>query len=144
MKNSLSPLRIPPLKNHHTYPTPARKILLPKKKISVYFLKPTTYVYNGKSLKHAAPAPGAVGGQVIPRDIVIRLLTMQNKMNITKFGSDDFGQKGTLEGARDPPIFWSIKKCTTAFNYRSNEPSSDLLGSLVRYDHPWKKRRKNK
>ena len=31
-------------------------------------------------------------------------------------------------------------KNTKAFNFRSNEPSPDGIGPLVRYDHPWEKK----
>ena len=41
-------------------------------------------------------------------------------------------------------IFWSVKKGTRTFNFRSNEPSHDNLGPLGRYDHPWEKKTKTK
>ena len=44
-----------------------------------------------------------------------------------------------------PTVFWSLKKRTSTFNFRQNEPSRDILGPLDRYDHPWKKQQqKNK
>ena len=33
-------------------------------------------------------------------------------------------------------FFWSLKKGTINFNFRSNEPSRDILEPLGRYDHP--------
>ena len=50
----------------------------------------------------------------------------------------------SLGGASYPPVFWSLKKGTRTVDFRSNEPSPDLLGLLVRYNHPWEKRIKKK
>jgi hypothetical protein len=37
-------------------------------------------------------------------------------------------------------FFWSLKKGTRTFNFRSNEPSYDILVLLDLYDHPWEKK----
>jgi hypothetical protein len=39
--------------------------------------------------------------------------------------------------------FWPLKKSTRTFNFSSNEPSPDVLRPLVRYNHLWKKQKKN-
>ena len=36
-----------------------------------------------------------------------------------------------------------LKKGTRTFNFNLNEPSPDILGTLSRYDHPWKKTNKH-
>ena len=41
-------------------------------------------------------------------------------------------------------FFWSLTKGTRTFNFRYIEPSRDILGPLSRYDHPWKKKDKQK
>jgi hypothetical protein len=38
--------------------------------------------------------------------------------------------------------FWSLKKGTKTFYLRSNDRFPDFLGSLVRYDCPWKNKNK--
>ena len=59
-------------------------------------------------------------------------------MAISKFLSDDFGEKiGVGGGAVALQSFWSLKKGTKTFNFHSNAPSPDLLGSLFQYDQPW-------
>ena len=70
---------------------------------------------------------------------------MLNKMAISKFSSDDFGKKmsvGRDLGALQ--FFWSLKKGTRTFHFRSNEPSRKILGPLGWYDHPWEKEKKKK
>ena len=67
---------------------------------------------------------------------------MLNKMAISEFWSDYLG-KNEREGPRCPLIFfWSLKKGTRTFHFRSNEPSRKILGTLGRYDHPWEKENK--
>ena len=39
-------------------------------------------------------------------------------------------------------FFWSLKKCTERFNFRSNELFRDILGPLGRHDRPWGKKRR--
>ena len=69
---------------------------------------------------------------------------MLNKMAISKFLLGDFGEKNERgRGPSCPPIFWSLKKGTRTFNFRSNETSHDILGLLDRYDRPWGKKTKN-
>ena len=68
---------------------------------------------------------------------------MLNKMAISKFLSGDFGKKMSMGGGLVAlHFFWSLKKGTRTFNFRSNEPSHDILGPLGRYDHPWGKEKK--
>jgi len=40
-------------------------------------------------------------------------------------------------------LFWSLKKGSITFNISLNEPSSDTLGPLDRYNHPWGKNKIN-
>ena len=40
-------------------------------------------------------------------------------------------------------FFWSLKKSTITFSFRSNEPSCNILGPLGQYDHPRKKKTKH-
>ena len=48
------------------------------------------------------------------------------------------GRKGHGRGM-EYLYFLSLKKHTRTFNFRLNEPSLNILGPLVRFDHPWKK-----
>ena len=57
------------------------------------------------------------------------------KISIGQF----WGKRGWGRGPSCPPIFLSIEKGPRTFNFRSNEPSHDILGPLGRCDHPWKK-----
>ena len=41
-------------------------------------------------------------------------------------------------------FFWSLKKGTRTFYFRSNEPSRKILGPLGRYNHPWEKEKNKK
>ena len=52
----------------------------------------------------------------------------------------DFGEKG----AWPSNLFGHLKKGTRTFDYGSNEPSIDLLGSLAPYDQPLEKQKDNK
>jgi len=50
------------------------------------------------------------------------------------------GENERVMGPTCPLIFfWSLKKGTRAFNFRSNEPSCDILGP---HDHSWEKNNK--
>ena len=64
---------------------------------------------------------------------------MLKKMAISKLWSEDFEKKWVWKGAYYPIIFWLLKKYTIIFNFRSNEPSPEILGPLGQYGHPWKK-----
>ena len=44
------------------------------------------------------------------------------------------------EGLDALQYFWSLRKGTRTFNFRSNEPSRKILGPLFRNDQPWKKK----
>ena len=69
---------------------------------------------------------------------------MLNKMAISEFWSDYFGKKMSLGGGLGAlRFFWSLKKGTRTFHFRSNEPSRKILGPLGWYDHPWEKEKKN-
>ena len=59
---------------------------------------------------------------------------MLNKMAISKFWSDDFGKNGHGRGPSCPSIFGHLKRALELFNFRSNEPSRDILKPLDRYD----------
>ena len=62
-------------------------------------------------------------------------------MAILNFFLDVFGKKrGVGGGVVALQSFWSLKKDTRTFHFRSNESSLDLLGPLVPYDQPWKKK----
>ena len=41
-------------------------------------------------------------------------------------------------------FFWSLKKGTRTFHFRSEEPSHIILGPLSRYDHPCEKENNKK
>ena len=41
-------------------------------------------------------------------------------------------------------FFWSLKKGTRTFHFRSIEPSREILGPLGRCDHPWEKKQTHK
>ena len=42
----------------------------------------------------------------------------------------------------DLRFFWSLKKGTRTYHFRSNESSLKILGPLGRYDRPWEKKQK--
>jgi hypothetical protein len=52
--------------------------------------------------------------------------------------------RGGREGLAALKHFWSLKKGTRTFDFRSNEPYPNILLSLVRYDYPWRKKNKKK
>jgi hypothetical protein len=51
-----------------------------------------------------------------------------NQMPILKFYFDEFGEKKAWEGDSYPPIILWVN---TTFDFRSNEPSPDLLKLLI-------------
>ena len=92
-------------------------------------------------------SPRAVGGggHVIPKGIVIGSFNYDEKNVYLKILIRRFlGEKERGRGPSCPPIFRSLKKNTRTFNFRSNQLSSNILGPLDRYDHPWRKQKKKK
>ena len=76
----------------------------------------------------------------LPNSYLLDLSTILSKRTVSILWSEDFwGRRlGELAALWS---FCSLKMHTRTFNCSSNEPSADLLGPLVRYDYPWKKRK---
>ena len=59
---------------------------------------------------------------------------------MSELWSGDFGKPMSMGGGLGALIFfWQLEKGTIAFNFRSNEPSHVILGSLGQYNHPSEK-----
>ena len=92
-----------------------------------------------------SPPPGAMGSQVILKDIVIRFFDYTEQNVFVKAAIGELWGEMSVGALAALQYFWSFKKGTRTFYLQSNEPSPDLLGSLVRYSHPCeKKQTKNK
>ena len=81
---------------------------------------------------------GGGGVQDVSKNIVIWPVNYAEKMVISKFRSDNFEKKGRGRESSCPPIFRSVEKGTTAFNFHPNELRPVILGLLSQYDHPRK------
>ena len=68
---------------------------------------------------------------------------MLNKMEISNFDPVTLGKNDRGRGLVALQFSWSPTKGATNFNFRSDEPASDNLALLGRYNHHCKKETKN-
>ena len=98
---------------------PSQQKKFPLKR-SVHFQIIITVCKRWSKFVTCSPSPGDCGGVSQPqRHKLLCFSTMLNKMAISKFWSVDFGKNERGRGPRCPPIFWSLKKGTRTFNFRS-------------------------
>ena len=128
-------------------PSPNQKIPL---KTSVHFPITITICKHWSKFVTCSPSHGDCGstsdcGDDGSTSSPKGFSTTLNKMDISEFWSVDFWKIISVGGGLGAlQFFWSLKKGTRTFHFRSNEPSCNILGPLGRYDHPWKKTTTNK
>jgi len=74
------------------------------------------------------------------KDTVIGIFNYAEEKSYLKILIRRFWEKSGVEGGLVAlQFFWSLKKGMGTFNFRYNEPSLEVLGSLGRCDHPLRK-----